>query len=550
MCDWKIKCTCMNENHRSKCLQKLPIINKIMLPPKIKSIHETVLIEFRPFPHLEFLIKNMILQFPYWSHTVVCGVLNASLISSWNLNINIIKLPIQNLTPSSYSSLLLTPHFWKQFQGEHLLIYQEDSMIFHNKIQPFLMYDYVGAPWPVHQNDNKMGVGNGGFSLRKKSAMLKCLATLPPNQIKLETSTLDYMKSTNSTCVPEDVYFSKTLIDYDIGSVAPRHVALDFSQETQKSEHPLGGHQYWLAGDIPFAGIELGTNYYTMSTHRWGWKKTIQSLLPVFSKGIILIDCMEVYFMLHKKQCTVPWVGIAHYSPNLPSFLNENLESLMEIIKPSLHLCKGIIVLSKNSAKVVEKYAKTMVMYHPISPLSSNFKLNKFTQAKHHYIVQLGCQDRITTFIYQLKTTYPKIWMPGRKFNESKLLKDEANFLNIKINLNEVKLLFTENMTEYDDILQSNIIIIPLWGASANNSILEIITMKIPAFVTRLPATEEYLGKNYPMFFKKKEEIETILTNKTQLLKLYEHTHNYLNNLSIDLTFKTFQSKLLYFCLY
>jgi hypothetical protein len=127
----------MKENHRSKCLQKLQIINKIMLPPKFKSIHETVLIEFRPFPHLEFLIKNMILQFPYWSHTVVCGVLNESLISSWNLNINIIKLPIQNLTPSSYSSLLLTPHFWKQFKGEHLLIYQEDSMIFHNKIQPF-----------------------------------------------------------------------------------------------------------------------------------------------------------------------------------------------------------------------------------------------------------------------------------------------------------------------------------------------------------------------------------------------------------------------------
>jgi hypothetical protein len=540
----------MKENHRSKCLQKLQIINKIMLPPKFKSIHETVLIEFRPFPHLEFLIKNMILQFPYWSHTVVCGVLNESLISSWNLNINIIKLPIQNLTPSSYSSLLLTPHFWKQFKGEHLLIYQEDSMIFHNKIQPFLMYDYVGAPWPVHQNDNKVGVGNGGFSLRKKSAMLKCLETVHPSQLKLEKSTLDYIKTTNSTCVPEDVYFSKTLIDYGIGSVAPRNVALEFSQETQQSEHPLGGHQYWLANDIPFAGVKLGTDYHTTVTHRWGWKKIIQNLQPIFSKGILLIDCMEQYFMWDKKQCTVPWIGIAHYSPNLPSFLNKHsLESLMENAKQSLPHCKGIIVMSKNSAKVVEKYTNTIVLNHPIPPLSSNFNLEKFKKATP-YVIQLGCQDRITTFIYQLKTTYPKIWMPGHKRSIVNTIKTESEFLNIKVNLHDVKLLFTENNAEYDQILQTNIIIIPLWSASANNSILEIISMKIPAFITRLPATEEYLGKNYPMFFTTKEEIETILSNKTELFRLYEHTYIYLCNLNIDLTFKTFQSKLLYFCLY
>jgi hypothetical protein len=221
----------------------------------------------------------------------------------------------------------------------------------------------------------------------------------------------------------------------------------------------------------------------------------------------------------------------------------------MENAKQSLPHCKGIIVMSKNSAKVVEKYTNTIVLNHPIPPLSSNFNLEKFKKATP-YVIQLGCQDRITTFIYQLKTTYPKIWMPGHKRSIVNTIKTESEFLNIKVNLHDAKLLFTENNAEYDQILQTNIIIIPLWSASANNSILEIISMKIPAFITRLPATEEYLGKNYPMFFTTKEEIETILSNKTELFRLYEHTYIYLCNLNIDLTFKTFQSKLLYFCLY
>ena len=31
------------------------------------------------------------------------------------------------------------------FNGEKLLIYQEDSCIFHNNYQEFLKYDYIGA---------------------------------------------------------------------------------------------------------------------------------------------------------------------------------------------------------------------------------------------------------------------------------------------------------------------------------------------------------------------------------------------------------------------
>ena len=170
--------------HRHLCNMRLPLIRMIKIPDFVEtSEYETVLIEFRKFSHLEFLLRNTIIKFPLWSHTVVCGNLNEAFIREMcndickdiKSSIKIVKLNIDNLTPSDYSSLLSTKDFWCNFTGEKVLVYQEDTMLFHNDISPFLHYDYIGAPWPVSQDDNSYGVGNGGFSLRTKSKMLECI---------------------------------------------------------------------------------------------------------------------------------------------------------------------------------------------------------------------------------------------------------------------------------------------------------------------------------------------------------------------------------------
>ena len=36
--------------------------------------------------------------------------------------------------------------------GEKILIYQDDTMLFHNSIEEFLKYDYIGAPWPENSD--------------------------------------------------------------------------------------------------------------------------------------------------------------------------------------------------------------------------------------------------------------------------------------------------------------------------------------------------------------------------------------------------------------
>jgi len=243
--------------HRTICLSKLPIIRNIIIDcfGDDTNSKETILIEFRPLPHLEFLLRNTIIKLNNWNHTIVCGNKNYAMCYEICENIHkilknkikIMKLDIDNLTPSEYSQLLMTKDFWNRFVGEKLLVYQEDTMLFHGNITPFLKYDYVGAPWQINQDDNSYGVGNGGFSLRTKSKMLECIDKIDPKNLKLGKSTIDYMNNTKSTFIPEDVYFSKAMIDNNIGVVATRDIATEFSQETQKSINPLGGHNYWLA---------------------------------------------------------------------------------------------------------------------------------------------------------------------------------------------------------------------------------------------------------------------------------------------------------------
>ena len=80
------------------------------------------------------------------------------------------------------------------------------------------------------------------------------------------------MDTTNSTTLPEDVYFTTAMIDYKIGTVASWNVAKEFSQETQKSKNPLGGHNFWESSSRSILNVYklFCEDYYRHCTHRYG----------------------------------------------------------------------------------------------------------------------------------------------------------------------------------------------------------------------------------------------------------------------------------------
>jgi hypothetical protein len=225
------------------CYNYLNLIRQLKLPEiKLNQEKEAVLIEFRNFPHIEFLIRNMVDKLgENWSHTIVCGNQNynniQNIVSSISNQIKIINLGVDNMTVSSYSKLLTTSSFWNHFTGSKILIYQEDSCIFKYNINEFLKYDYIGAAWHPKHNYNSKNVGNGGFSLRTKQCMLDVIRTVPLDEIVL--------RRIYPLLPPEDIYFTKIMVDYNIGQVADFNIGMQFSSETFINKESLGGHAFF-----------------------------------------------------------------------------------------------------------------------------------------------------------------------------------------------------------------------------------------------------------------------------------------------------------------
>lgn len=83
----------------------------------------------------------------------------------------------------TYNELLLSVFFYKLFiDYDYILIYQPDCFVFRDELQYWVEkgYSYIGAPWFAGnsndpQVDTFIGVGNGGFSLRKVDDCIKVL---------------------------------------------------------------------------------------------------------------------------------------------------------------------------------------------------------------------------------------------------------------------------------------------------------------------------------------------------------------------------------------
>jgi hypothetical protein len=93
-----------------------------------------------------------------------------------------------------YNSLMRSRDFYQSFSDHsHLLISQTDALVLSDQLDLWCErgYSYVGAPWFVGGSEPRLpleflGVGNGGFSLRKVSDFLRVLTTPRriPNFIK------------------------------------------------------------------------------------------------------------------------------------------------------------------------------------------------------------------------------------------------------------------------------------------------------------------------------------------------------------------------------
>jgi hypothetical protein len=198
--------------------------------------YTAVIIEPRKHKALSFVLKNFLENLSdNWTILIMHGeknkefvhtIINNELIQYKN-RIQLQNLHVDNLTVDDYNQLLLSENFYQSIPTEIILIFQTDTMICPSqkqKLNDFLEYDYVGAPW-IDSNRIKNVGGNGGLSLRRKSKMIKKLRNC-------ENTENEY----------EDKYFSNSCGDLHFPLFEK---AKEFSIETVYNDKNFGVHKPW-----------------------------------------------------------------------------------------------------------------------------------------------------------------------------------------------------------------------------------------------------------------------------------------------------------------
>jgi len=535
------------------------LCNPVPNIPK-ESIYEAVLIEFRIMPHIEFVLRNAVIKLgDKWSHTVICGTRNSAsmlqICSAISSNIKVVVMNYDNININTYNNLLHSIDFWKQLHGDKILIHQEDSIVFKENIHDFLDYDYIGAPWPWSKSENKQHyVGNGGFSLRTRQIMIDILTRCPKKDLFGSEQFVHEASNTTLTYPPEDLFFTRYMLEYNYGKLASQNIANAFSTETILNKNSLGGHQFFAFTEnwIPRMIHEINTcvhlcTTYIPNTHRGGWADVRKGFdnYSIFKKDSLLnyYDAIDIDVVL-KNTCpsNKSWCGLSHFTSESPSHIhNENVVHLFkdENFKESLSNCKFIVALSshmmiyiRNTLKELNFTTPVYFLKHPIVESNIvNFSLENYINNNDKILYQIGQQLRKVTSIYRLNIEgFKKHCSCGEGWGRMKWLLDSEikNFGLTDLNLESVTFKQFSN-EEYDKVLSQNIVFIDLYSASANNTVLECIVRHTPVIVNKIPGVTDYLGEDYPLYFTNLDEVPALLS-----LDKISAAHNYLKYMNKD----------------
>ena len=184
---------------------------------------------------------------------------------------------------STTNRLRIEPFLYKRYRDyEFILLYELDAFAFRDDLEYWCNkdYDYIGAPWfkgfrAGSVDSPLIGVGNGGFSLRKTRSLLKALHAFswiikpidwfrqdfPQNKLK---ALRDLVKNAtignnsfflfNDYPAQEDIFWGICIKrNFEWFKVAPIDEAIKFSFEVQPKllyemnnrELPFGCHAWW-----------------------------------------------------------------------------------------------------------------------------------------------------------------------------------------------------------------------------------------------------------------------------------------------------------------
>lgn len=244
------------------------------IPFNKDSIQYAVIVEPRVLPILPKIIYNVMRKLgPEWNLMIYGSSKNYEFIKKEILGkYFFLNTQIENFCPKTYSLFLRSPDFWERIPGEHVILFQWDSFMLKpldlEVASIMAKYAFVGSMYlfihPIkkievtspHNRDFSI---NGGFSYRKKSAMLDCIRRCSPFDIinfrSLKGLDVEYFWVELIT--NEDVYFINALsvLGYEIPTreeCGKFCLQNDFSVSDTCAIHNFQHEQYLLPGQLEF----------------------------------------------------------------------------------------------------------------------------------------------------------------------------------------------------------------------------------------------------------------------------------------------------------
>lgn len=288
-----------------------------------------------------------------------------------------------------------------------------------------------------------------------------------------------------------------------------------------------------------------------VKVHRSGWQ-AVYNLLEPYNSSVCPLkldlsidrtfhwDC-EILKRLKIIPYTGPWFGFIHHTfdTNFSDYNCNNLFKNPTFIS-SLPSCKALLVMSKSLGQKIKTacqqlgqiHVKVIVVYHPTEVQCVPFDYNLYNSNNYKTLVQVGKWLRNTEVFYMLNTPYnvkkeilngspigslgcsvsPSVSVspggPGGPCGSISCSQDNSSnktMSKIIAKFNEkiasVKVVDHLEDYAYDDYLSDKVVFLNLEDASACNTVIECMVRGCPVIVNRLPALEEYLGSDYPLFY-------------------------------------------------
>lgn len=260
-------------------------------------------------------------------------------------------------------------------------------------------------------------------------------------------------------------------------------------------------------------------------------------------QGMLLDDFVEASYTYRRLRHVLdrPWVGMFHHPVNINSpILNDRTTAVRNLLardsrfKAACKKLRGAIVFSPDVADEIRAWLKVPVLLikHP-----TELAVHQWTGGDDLW--QVGFYLRNTRMLHTMPVA------PGamqRRFRSQPYLnwhlsRDKKLAAYYAKQNNHAEVLEIERMydADYDDALQSSIVCNQLYGAAANNVVLECIARATPILVNRLPGVEYYLGKDYPLFYKDLEQAAFWSADEHRVIEAHAYLRELKkNDLSLD----------------